>query len=510
MRHRTTEVKVQPMASRYWRHVAHDRMILTILALGVACVLLAGMFISHTSLTGTLLITTMCGIPVMIFVRGAPLWFFFGLFSLLWQLDVGTFNALNLLAVVCLVSWAIGALAQRQPSLLPFSAMDLAILAFFGVSLLSIATRTSDRPGWYLQVYLLNLGLYFLARSMTSTLAGLRGGLWAFVIGTAATAGLGVWHYANGSVIRSQGLDRLGQEGVGINNLAAVLLAGTAVALGLALVEPQKRRGVLLWAAVALLTFAVVLSKSRGAFVGQAALLVAGILFVRRGRQRLILAVPAIALLVLLLPGQAERVGLADYANRMRGLVTGGSANESPRTYLWQMALEAFSNQPFTGLGVGNFVRPDIWFSLATHEHAPPWVVGPSDVHSFFLGTLADVGLLGTIPLLVALILCATSLRSVLRGVRATPFAGTAYAVAFGLTAYFTAIAMLPTQTLALPYMLVGLVEGLRRATASQPGLARSGVLTPLKNKWRTAPAETSTATVLQSLTGMQRTRGGP
>lgn len=451
------------MISRDWRILPADWSILAAIVFGVGAISIMGVLIGGASVAGAILIVALLAMPAMIVIEGAPLCVFLGLFPLVWQADVGGVNGLNILALVCISTWAIGVLARRQASPLPLTMVDAGVIAFFLICMLSILTRTTDRVGWHLQIYTLNFGLYFVARSIARDMPSLRVALWAFVGGTGAAAVGSIIDYASGVFVESQGLERLGQEGIGINNYAAVLLAGTAVALGLALGEWKPGRRLLLWGAVALLMAAVILSKSRGALVGQVALIGAGFFLVRRGSQRVILALPGIVLGLLILPGIAQRVGLQDYAQRMHDMVLGGAA-QSPRVYLWRMGLEAYRENPLTGVGVGNFPRQDIWFPLATRVDVPPWVIGPADVHSFFLGTLVEVGIIGAAPLFTSMALVGLGIYNVLRHMTTPTTAGPIYGVVFGLVAYFTAIALLPAQTMPLPYMLLGLGAALPRA----------------------------------------------
>lgn len=452
------------MIRRDWRILPADWSILSAIVLGISAVAIMGLVVGGASITGAIVVIALIAMPAMIVIEGAPLWVFLGLFPLVWQTDVGGLNGLNILSLVCISTWAIGVLARRQASPLPLTMIDAGVIAFFLVCLLSILTRTTERVDWHLQIYMLNFGLYFVARSIARNMSSLRLALWAFVGGTAAAGLNSIIDYASGVFVKSQGLERLGQEGIGINNYAAVLLAGTAVALGLALGEWKPARRLLLWGAVALLMIAVVLSKSRGALVGQVTLIGAGIFLVRRGSHRVILALPGIVLGLLLLPGIAQRTGLQDYAQRMHEMVVGGGATESPRVYLWQMGLQAYRDHPLTGVGVGNFPRQDIWFPLATRVDVPPWVIGPADVHSFFLGALAEVGVIGAAPLFMSMVLIGLGIYNVLRNMTTPATAGPIYGVTFGLVAYFTAVALLPAQTMPLPYILLGLGAALPRA----------------------------------------------
>jgi O-antigen ligase len=126
------------------------------------------------------------------------------------------------------------------------------------------------------------------------------------------------------------------------------------------------------------------------------------------------------------------------------------------------MALEAFREHPFTGLGAGNFVHPLQYFQLAARVGAPPGFFGPDDSHSLYLGVLADLGLLGAVPLAVIVVLTVTRIcRLVLHDSPDRRVTSVTHALAITTAGYLVAAAFIPVQDFQLPYILIGLVQGL-------------------------------------------------
>lgn len=425
--------------------------------------IVVGLLIGRASVAGGLVIIGVMAAPLVVLLRGAPLWIFLGLYPLLSQWQIGGNGTLTALTLLCIGAWILGMAIGTQPGIGRLSWVDALLIAFFTISFFSIATRTIDRPSWYLRTYAINLALYFLVRHMAGDWAGLRRGLWAFVAGTGVASLIAIADYARGVATLSEGINRLGLAGIGVNNFAAILLAGAAIALGLALFERSATQRLVLLLGILLPGIAIVLSQSRGAFVAEIALVAIGTLLVRRSRQRVILLVVALIFCLLLIPGISARIGLSGYAARMWDLITGGQALESERPYLWAMALTAFKSHPIFGIGVGNFLNAYTWVKLAATANVPSWVPGPQNVHNFYLATLSDVGLVGAIPLAIAMARCGLGIIRQAVRFQDHDHIGEIYAVALGFSAYFVAVIFVPVETLPLPYLMLGLVEAVRQ-----------------------------------------------
>jgi O-antigen ligase len=180
----------------------------------------------------------------------------------------------------------------------------------------------------------------------------------------------------------------------------------------------------------------------------------------------LLVAVVAAALGVMFAPGPLDLIGLSDFRARMLGLLTGADLTETTRPYLWRMALAAVQRSPLFGLGVGNFVNPVVWASLAAQISAPDWLTGPDDVHSIFLGMLADLGIVGGGLLVAAIGYALWSLvraRRDTRTGRAVDCRPAVTALLLGMIGYFSAATFIPVHDFPFPYLLLGLVGSVPR-----------------------------------------------
>jgi O-antigen ligase len=235
--------------------------------------------------------------------------------------------------------------------------------------------------------------------------AGLLAG--AFLAGALAAAAYGL--FASTSV----NADRLGSNVLDPNELAAVLVSGTA--LSVALFAGFKQPGVRIFAAgagIACLA-SVLLTLSRGGLIALGASLVAAIVI--SGRWRL----PVVALVLALVIGVVTYY--ADFASEdSRGRVThvtqGQDRLAEGRASLWQIAWRAVEDKPFEGLGAGNFPVSSRNYLLQ------PGLVQRSEeilkdlvVHNAYLEMLSEEGVVG---LALYLSLIGFSLISMLKAQR--------------------------------------------------------------------------------------------
>lgn len=437
-----------------------------IVFLALVLPLICGLLVAQTSAIVAIALAAALALPAIAMIEGAPIVVFLALYPLVSPWSFAGAGAEHAIGLFCIIAWVLGVLLRRQPLHLPSSLASYLILVFFLVSLLSIITMTSFRSEYLFRVYALNGALFLMAHSSASTMFGLMRSLLALVVGTSVAGLVALLGYLQGRTIQSQGLERLGLEGVGVNDFASVLLLGSAVAIGLALGERRTHRLSILWLVGVALTILIVLSQSRGAFVGQVMLLMVGIFFSDRGRRRFLLMIPMLLVIALVVVGAGRPGVLGEYSSRILDLISGGEALETARPHLWAMARQAFVENPLFGIGIGNFTMPTNWFELAATTSAPTWIYPLADAHSFYLSTLAELGLAGFIPLMGGIVLIAVGVARIAWRAstsRASILAGPAYAILFGCTAYFSAIALLPARTLALPYVLLGVAEGFRR-----------------------------------------------
>jgi O-antigen ligase len=167
----------------------------------------------------------------------------------------------------------------------------------------------------------------------------------------------------------------------------------------------------LAWLSLAVCSYLILLTGSRSSLVG----LVAGgalilLIWARQGhrwRQTLSLAIGGIVggivgirMVAASFPALVSRWSLAGV------LETGGAG----RVMLWQYTAQAFASHPVLGFGIGGSNLSIAWSTMGV-----PWELQTLSAHNIVLAILADVGLVGFIPLLI---LCCAALKTAIVGVR--------------------------------------------------------------------------------------------
>ncbi|WP_328534908.1 O-antigen ligase family protein [Micromonospora zamorensis] len=175
---------------------------------------------------------------------------------------------------------------------------------------------------------------------------------------------------------------RYGVDGVNINYTSYTLATGAVLAAVLLCVGPRSRvmRAVLVVTLLAL-AYGVLLTGSKGATLG----LVLGAAFLALSRITWKLAgvmarvcVPA---LILLLPFTAASL-FSSTAQRLDGLFGRETGDLSGRLEVWPVAISAWMEHPFAGLGPGVFRLEN------------PYQIGP---HNLLLTVGTDLGLIGVL-----------------------------------------------------------------------------------------------------------------
>jgi O-antigen ligase len=228
--------------------------------------------------------------------------------------------------------------------------------------------------------------------------------LWAFVLGAVLSALVGLGGataaeevgYGTSETIRLAG-------GIGDpNELAAIIVPAIVLAVGLIAVTRQLLLRFVLFSSIAVLAVALFWTQSRGGLVAMAATLVLGPALAGPARPRVIalaLSLGALAVTYFTLfapPAQLTRVTSFD---------AGGGTG---RPDLWAVSIEMYRDHPYVGLGAGNFV--DIEPRYATRDidlrRVDLIVDTPKGAHNSYLQTLTELGLVGFLLLVAALLSC--------------------------------------------------------------------------------------------------------
>lgn len=179
----------------------------------------------------------------------------------------------------------------------------------------------------------------------------------------------------------------VGSRTIDPNHFANSLLAPLAIALVTLLHARRPARIAVALGALAILLAGIAVSLSREALLGAILVGVVTIAFSRRRLLGFALALPAVALVPLLVPGIGARMALA--------LTTGGAG----RTSIWHVGWLAFREHPFFGWGIGTALDAYDRNYLAVFQlynagwHRPP--------HNTILHAAIELGIVGAVLLLL-------------------------------------------------------------------------------------------------------------
>jgi hypothetical protein len=336
-------------------------------------------------------------------------------FSSVRQVTLGVMNvgALEVLIALVLCAWLMRRIARRDLSFrLP--ALTLPMLLFLGAILLSLLGALSLLHGAkevvkWLEVF----GLYIMvANEMDERWTK---ALVAVMLGTGAVVALyGIYQF----------LFRIGPEAFTLfdrfmraygpfdqpNPYAGYLGLTLPLAVGLLItglipIGERVPGRWLVWAAGcgALMLLALTMSWSRGGWLGFGAAMAAIVIavVVRSGRAAVLVTVFAVLLVYLLLAGGLARVPpsivqrFSDFVpylgvTEVRGVeITDANFAVLERVAHWQAAYEMWRENPWLGVGIGNY-EP----AYAAHA-LPLWPLALGHAHNYYLNIAAEAGVLG-------------------------------------------------------------------------------------------------------------------
>ena len=199
------------------------------------------------------------------------------------------------------------------------------------------------------------------------------------------------------------------------NDLAAYCILMLGLALGLLSME---RRGPVKLGTIAglgMLPFLILLTRSRGAFLGFAVFLLI-VIMGHRKRLQALLVTAVLATIVF-------SVAPADVLDRVQGLETvegtgdlkdadqEGSAYQ--RFEIWKVARTIIKDYPITGVGLGAY--PAMHARYARRSQFDPTALGRRDTHSTYLNLTAETGFVGVFIYLFSYISTLVSINGVRR-----------------------------------------------------------------------------------------------
>ena len=336
-----------------------------------------------------------------------------------------------------LVWGAIGYLSSPWPALVyePLEVLwKLTLIALVAVSVLNDRGR--------IRVFMLAFVLFY-------ALYPARGALFNFFLGGYTIYGRAVWNF----IYRNP------------NDLGALTLLLLSMAAGLLVTERNKLTRYAAMVAVPVLALLVLLTGSRGAFLG---LFVFGVLALsgERRKARLFGVLGAVGLAaVLLLPQSTwDRFGMLGDLGRggtaaFEELEDQGSAEQ--RFEIWRTAVRIIGDYPFVGVGLGAY-------NAANEQYSPH--LGRRDTHSTYLRITAEMGFPGLLlflGMIASAVVPAERVRRRLKRIRPHS-ARQLYLLELGLLAFLVAGVFASYGKLTFLYLHLALIWALATAQAAE------------------------------------------
>ena len=400
-----------------------------------------------------------------------------------------SFSMVELLTVMCAVSWLVAKVLATRPwhrpkrlSLLPLktwlkslSLLDISVLALVVVSLLSSLQAEFQVEAFReLRVVIGEAALvYFILRSSHLSEAQRWYVVDGFVAGATLVAGIGLFNYVRGDrVIAEFGLPRIKSVFGSPNNDALYLGRAFPVLLAVALLRRKP------WLTKSSLLHPLAISDPRSLLYALALLPVTLALLLSQSRGALLLGLPAAVATVCWFAGRRWRwVAIVIFVTVILGFAVLLSDAPIPflantrlsnaldlqrgtgffRLNLWQSALRMWADHPLLGVGPDNFLYAYRSFYILPAAWQEPNLSHPHNIVLDFATRLGTLGLLAGICLMVGLV---NNFAAVLRNGEPSSISQRALAIGFlGLMAEMIAHGLVDNSffsiELAFPLLLV-------------------------------------------------------
>jgi O-antigen ligase len=302
------------------------------------------------------------------------------------------------------------ALSDYQP--LVFDRLNQMVKLWLIALVAANALRTREQLRFFLVFWLACFGFY-----------PVRGALFNYYLYHENLFGRAIWNYIFSNP----------------NDLAAYCILQLSMALGLNSLEGKGpvRLGTRL--GLVLLPMVILLTKSRGAFLGFGVFLLFALWGQRRRGRAIGITVVVAAALIFVAPEHVLDRFLALRKIEQTGDV--GAADEEgsaeQRYEIWKVARQIISEHPIAGVGLGAYPRAHENTALRPQFDPTAW--GPRDTHSTYLNVTAETGFVGLIIFVstyLATFIAFDSTRRRLKKLRPIT-AQTVYAMEIGGLAFF-------------------------------------------------------------------------
>ncbi|MEX2108303.1 MAG: O-antigen ligase family protein [Solirubrobacterales bacterium] len=320
----------------------------------------------------------------------------FGFFSFLELLELGSALSVSKLGGVLLaISWLAFVLTRedgKSDFLSVHPVMSIVLGIFLGwVALSSLWAESTAAVTSSLWRYLLNAILFLIVFSAIRTHRQAVMVVTGFLAGSAAAGLYGMFFIASAVPIAETG--RLGSSTLDPNELAAVLVAGMALSVGLLMNVRDPGAKLIVASAGGFCFLATMLTGSRGGLVALTCMLIAAIVFGGRWRPQLAVAGAVMAMFTAF-----YITSLAPAEVRERVTATAGETRTTEgRTTLWQIGGRMVRAHPLNGVGAGNFQVSSRHYLIqpGTVFRSDEILLGNKETHNTYLQTAAELGLIG-------------------------------------------------------------------------------------------------------------------
>ena len=370
----------------------------------------------------------------------------------------------KLIAITTLVSFA---LAQRRRAMFfdRTAAVIIAIVVLATGSYVFALVRTGLQDDLYMKLLkevVLAFAIMYLITSKE----------WLYVVLLSVSAALGFMGVKEGliALLTAGGHHIVGSRAVGDNNqLAAALISTVPLMLALWRCTPSRsiRSGLL--AAVFLTIVTVIMTYSRGGFVG---LIVLALLFLKGSRHRILsLAVIGVAAIALLNFAPAEWFSRVD-------TIQDASADQSfmGRVIAWKISWLIAIDNPIFGGGMHAVQMQPVWTYFSQNFGQLDWIptsapdISPHAAHSIYFEILGDLGFTGLLLYMmlfwIAISNCNIARRAAIRSKSMPWMIDFAEAVRSSIICYMVTGAALSMGYYELLFILVALSACCRRLAA--------------------------------------------
>ena len=296
--------------------------------------------------------------------------------------------------VILAVAWLAAVVAPHRTAvrLLPkdHPVLAWAIACYVALAALSAVWATDVSQVVYDFSRLVQVvALMVIAYTAASTANGFRTVIWAFLLGSAATAGYSIATRGYASTGRLSGI-------FDPNYFAASLIPAILISCFVVLTTSSRRTRAVAAAVLAVDVVAFALTQSRGGIIGLVVALFAGIALAGNIRPRVVAAVLVAFALGI---GYYLEAAPAHIRNSFSTSLSGASAGRSDE---WRIAFRMFSDHPLGGVGLGNYIVDEASYATQTINVTHIGYIANDRLiaHSTYLEVAAELGIGGVAVLL--------------------------------------------------------------------------------------------------------------